>query len=71
MEYSSFCEIYEALNKTTKRLKVHIISDFKELMLVEMEQTVLLLEGEYSIYDQREIGVASINAGMNLQQNKC
>ncbi|MEK6942793.1 MAG: ATP-dependent DNA ligase [Nanoarchaeota archaeon] len=62
MEYSKLVEIYEALNKTTKRLeKVHIISEFlKDINVNEMEQTVLLLEGRvFPIYDQREIGVAS------------
>ena len=62
MEYSKLVDIYEQLNKTTKRLeKTHIISEFlKEVSIDDMEQIVLLLEGRiFPNYDAREIGVAS------------
>ena len=62
MEYSLLVEVYEQLNKTTKRLeKTHIISEFlRHVSADEMEQVVLLLEGNvFPNYDPREIGVAS------------
>src|SRR3989338_9018226 len=62
MEYSKLVEIYEQLNKTTKRLeKTHIISEFlKGISEDEMEYAMLLLEGRvFPNYDAREIGVAS------------
>lgn len=62
MDYSRLVEVYEELNKTTKRLeKTHIISEFlKEVGLDDIEQVVLLLEGRiFPNYDAREIGVAS------------
>ena len=62
MEYSKLVEIYEQLNKTTKRLeKTHIISEFlKEVSLDDMEHVMLLLEGRvFPNYDSREIGIAS------------
>jgi len=62
MEYSKLVEIYEKLNKTTKRLeKTHIISEFlKEVGTDDMEHIMLLLEGRFfPSYDAREIGVAS------------
>ncbi len=62
MEYSKLVEIYEQLNKTTKRLeKTHIIAEFlKEVSIDEMEYVMLLLEGRvFPNYDPREIGVAS------------
>ncbi|MBI2658793.1 ATP-dependent DNA ligase [Candidatus Woesearchaeota archaeon] len=62
MEYSRLVEVYEQLNKTTKRLeKTHIISEFlKDVNADDMEQVMLLLEGRvFPGYDSREIGVAS------------
>ena len=62
MEYSKLVEIYEQLNKTTKRLeKTHIISEFlKDIDIDDIEHVMLLLEGRvFPNYDAREIGVAS------------
>src|SRR3989338_3138667 len=62
MEYSKLVEIYEQLNKTTKRLeKTHIISEFlKDIDIDDIEHVMLLLEGRvFPNYDSREIGVAS------------
>ena len=62
MDYSKLVDIYEQLNRTTKRLeKTHIISEFlKEISTDEMEYVMLLLEGRiFPNYDAREIGVAS------------
>lgn len=62
MDYSKLVEVYEQLNRTTKRLeKTYIISEFlKEVSLDDMEHVMLLLEGRiFPNYDAREIGVAS------------
>ncbi|MBI2659816.1 ATP-dependent DNA ligase [Candidatus Woesearchaeota archaeon] len=62
MEYSKLVEIYEQLNRTTKRLeKTHIIAEFlKDINAEETEYVMLLLEGRvFPSYDAREIGVAS------------
>ena len=62
MEYSKLVDIYEQLNKTTKRLeKTHIISEFlKDVNVDDMEHVMLLLEGRvFPNFDAREIGVAS------------
>ena len=62
MEYSKLVEIYEDLNKTTKRLeKAHVISEFlKNVHLDDIEHVMLLLEGRaFPNYDPRETGVAS------------
>ena len=62
MEYSKLVEVYEQLNKTTKRLeKTHIISEFlKEVGVDDIEHVMLLLEGRvFPNYDAREMGVAS------------
>ena len=62
MEYSKLVDIYEQLNKTTKRLeKTHIISEFlKDVSVDDIEHVMLLLEGRvFPNYDAREIGVAS------------
>lgn len=62
MEYSKLVDIYEQLNKTTKRLeKTSIISEFlKDISADETEYVMLLLEGRmFPSYDAREIGVAS------------
>ena len=63
MEYSSLVEVYEELNKTTKRLeKTHIISEFlKDVSLEDIEHVMLLLEGRvFPNYDSREIGIAAM-----------
>ena len=62
MEYLKLVEVYEHLNKTTKRLeKTHIISEFlKDVNVDDIEHVMLLLEGRvFPNYDAREIGVAS------------
>ena len=62
MEYSKLVDIYEQLNKTTKRLeKTHIISEFlRDVSLDDIEHVMLLLEGRvFPNFDAREIGVAS------------
>ena len=62
MDYSKLVDVYEQLNKTTKRLeKTYIISEFlKEVSINDMEHVMLLLEGRvFPNYDAREIGVAS------------
>ena len=62
MEYSKLVEIYEQLNKTTKRLeKTHIISEFlRDVSVDDIEHVMLLLEGRvFPNYDARETGVAS------------
>ncbi|MBI2658212.1 ATP-dependent DNA ligase [Candidatus Woesearchaeota archaeon] len=62
MEYSKLVEVYEQLNKTTKRLeKTSIISEFlKEISADETEHVMLLLEGRvFPSYDARDIGIAA------------
>lgn len=62
MEYSKLVEVYEELNKTTKRLeKTHIISEFLEdISIDDAEHVMLLLEGRvFPNYDSREIGIAA------------
>src|SRR3989338_974303 len=62
MEYSRLVEVYEQLNKTTKRLeKTHIISEFlKDASVEDIEHVMLLLEGRvFPNYDAREMGVAA------------
>jgi len=62
MEYSKLVEVYEELNKTTKRLeKTHILSEFlKEANVDDVGQVILLLEGRvFPNYDPREIGIAA------------
>ncbi len=62
MDYSKLVDVYEQLNKTTKRLeKTHIISEFlKDVSLDDIEHVILLLEGRvFPNYDARELGVAS------------
>ncbi|MBI2650122.1 hypothetical protein HYX04_02285 [Candidatus Woesearchaeota archaeon] len=48
LEYSKLVEVYEQLNRTTKRLeKTHIISEFlKDVSAEDMEHVMLLLEGK-------------------------
>ncbi|HLC59915.1 MAG TPA: ATP-dependent DNA ligase [Candidatus Nanoarchaeia archaeon] len=62
MEYSKLVEVYEKLNKTSKRLeKTHIISEFlKDVSVEDAEHVMLLLEGRvFPNYDPREIGIAA------------
>ena len=62
MDYSKLVEVYEELNKTTKRLeKTHIISEFlKDVSAEDIEHVMLLIEGRvFPSYDSREIGVAA------------
>src|SRR3989338_8824122 len=62
MEYSRLVEVYEELNKTSKRLeKTHIISEFlKEVSVEDAEHVTLLLERRvFPNYDPREIGIAA------------
>lgn len=62
MEYSKLVEVYEELNKTTKRLeKTCILSELlKEVSADDIEQVMLLLEGRvFPNYDPREIGIAA------------
>jgi len=62
MEYLKLVDVYEQLNKTTKRLeKTHIISEFlREVSIDDTEHVMLLLEGRvFPSYDSREIGIAA------------
>lgn len=62
MDYINLVEVYEELNKTTKRLeKTHTLSEFLSgLDFRDIDHVLLLLEGRvFPAYDQREIGVAS------------
>src|SRR3989338_7458952 len=62
MDYSKLVEVYEELNKTTKRLeKTHILSEFlKDVSADDIEHVILLLEGRvFPSYDSREVGVAA------------
>ncbi|HLG23583.1 MAG TPA: ATP-dependent DNA ligase [Candidatus Nanoarchaeia archaeon] len=62
MEYSKLVDVYENLNKTTKRLeKTYIISEFfRKVSVDEIEQVILLLEGNvFPNYDSRKVGVAA------------
>ena len=79
MDYFKLVEVYEELNKTTKRLeKTHIISEFlKDVSAEDMGQVMLLLEGRvFPSYDPREIGIAarlmlkSLNAATGISVDK-
>lgn len=62
MKYSKLVEVYENLEKTTKRLeKTKIISElFKNLNSNDLQHVVLLLQGKvFPSWDSRKIGVAS------------
>ncbi len=62
MDYSKLVEVYENLNKTTKRLeKTFIISEFlKEVDMSDIENVMLFLEGRiFPGYDSREIRFAN------------
>ncbi len=61
MDYKKLVEVYEALEKTSKRLqKTYIISQLlKEASSDDIQKLVLLLEGRvFPSWDQRELGVA-------------
>ena len=62
MKYENVCEVYEALESTTKRLeKTRIIAEFLRKAKVEdLPAVVLLLQGRlFPNWDERKIGVAS------------
>ncbi|MBN1157362.1 ATP-dependent DNA ligase [Candidatus Woesearchaeota archaeon] len=62
MKYKELCEVYGALEGTTKRLeKIELIAALlKKTKAEDMEKTVLLLQGSiYPAWDERKIGVAS------------
>ncbi|PIN81925.1 DNA ligase, partial [Candidatus Woesearchaeota archaeon CG10_big_fil_rev_8_21_14_0_10_30_7] len=61
MKYLTLVNIYENLEKTTKRLeKTKILSEFlKKINEKETEQLVLLVRGQlFPTWDQRELGIA-------------
>jgi len=62
MRYSKLAELYEQLDKTTKRLeKTHILSEFlKETSADDIDKVVLLATGKvFPPWDERKIGFAS------------
>jgi len=62
MEYIKLVEIYEKLEKTSKRLeKTHIISEFlKGIDITNLPIIILLLQGKlFPSYDENKTGVAS------------
>jgi len=62
MQYIRLVDIYQKLEKTTKRLeKTHIISEFlKTIPKDDMGEIVLLLQGKlFPDWDERKSGVAS------------
>ena len=62
MEYAELCNVYEQLEKNTKRLaKIHIISEFlKKTGKEDISIIALLIQGRlFPNWDEREIGVAS------------
>lgn len=62
MQYNKLVEVYEALEKTTKRLeKTYIISELlKQTTAEDLPTIILLLEGRlFPTWDEREVGVAS------------
>mgnify|MGYP001481470470 CR=1 FL=1 len=62
MKYSKLAELYEQLDKTTKRLeKTHILSEFlKETPAEDIDKVILLLQGKvFPSWDERKIGFAS------------
>ena len=61
MDYKKLAQVYEALEKTSKRLqKTFIIAELlKEASSEDIQKLVLLLEGRvFPSWDQRELGVA-------------
>ncbi|MFA6022913.1 MAG: ATP-dependent DNA ligase [Candidatus Pacearchaeota archaeon] len=61
MKYSELCEVYEAVNATTKRLeKTSIISYFlKKLSISDKEVIYLLLGTIYPAYGNKQIGISN------------
>ncbi|MEK6887307.1 MAG: DNA ligase, partial [Nanoarchaeota archaeon] len=62
MDYSDLVEIYEKLEKTSKRLeKTHILSEFIKIVSVDdLPYVVLLLQGNvYPPVEEKKIGVAA------------
>ncbi|MBN2421450.1 ATP-dependent DNA ligase [Candidatus Woesearchaeota archaeon] len=62
MDYSELVEVYEKLEKTSKRLeKTHIISEFlKKVRTDSLPQIALLLQGNiYPAVEEKKIGVAA------------
>ena len=62
MDYKKLVDVYQELEKTTKRLeKTFIISEFlKTVPEANLQETVLLLQGKvFPDWDERKIGVAS------------
>jgi len=62
MQYSKIVDVYEDLEKTSKRLEqTHIISEFvKGISMEDLKTTMLFLEGRiFPRWDEREIGLAS------------
>ncbi|MBW2996261.1 ATP-dependent DNA ligase [Candidatus Woesearchaeota archaeon] len=62
MKYKDLVEVYEDLEKTSKRLeKTYIISEFlKTISETALKETALLLQGRvFPQWDERKIGVAS------------
>lgn len=79
MDYYYLVGIYEALEKTTKRLeKTHLLSEFlKTINENDLEQVILLLQGRiFPLWEENEIGVAlriiikalSITTGIGIEQ---
>ncbi|MEM3405506.1 MAG: ATP-dependent DNA ligase [Candidatus Pacearchaeota archaeon] len=61
MLYSKLCDIYEKLEKTSKRLeKTEILSDFIKKLNIEEKEIIYLLQGRvFPDYDSREIGIST------------
>lgn len=62
MKYSRLAELYEKLDKTTKRLeKTYLLSEFlRETPAEDIDKIVLLLQGKvFPPWDERQIGFAS------------
>src|SRR3989338_762941 len=79
MQYSKLVEVYEALEKTAKRLgKTYIISELlKKTPAEDLPVITLLLEGRvFPSWDSREVGVASriilkaISAASGIEADK-
>ena len=62
MKYAELADVYEKLEKTSKRLeKTSILSDFlKETTAEDVDKIILLLQGKvFPAWDERKIGFAS------------
>ena len=62
MDYSDLVEVYEKLEKTSKRLeKTHILSEFLKTVRTEsLPSVVLLLQGNvFPSIEEKKIGVAA------------